>query len=276
MPSYIQSQINNPITGVFGTGQVQIFGSSGTWFVPAGVTRVRVRMWGAGASASNQSSYYSGGGGGGFALKTIYDLTGVTSVGVTVGAGIASPSSGATAAGTQAGTSSFGSFCSATGGITSTTTDVSIGGTGVGGDINNSGGKAGWGGGSVVGGGGGSASLIGNGANATTSNPSISTGGAGAGHGSASGNTFGGNGFLTTGGIFNTTTTYYAIQPTASIQPFSIDLIGTGGGGGYQCHGINGGGGGYQFYGGFPGGGSGANATTTGILSAGGLVIVEW
>jgi hypothetical protein len=276
MPSYIQSQINNPITGVFGTGQVQIFSSSGTWFVPAGVARVRVRMWGAGAGSCSNSSYYSGGGGGGFALKTIYDLSGVTSVGVTVGAGIVSQSS-ATAAGTQAGTSSFGSYCSATGGITATTTDVNFGGSGVGGDINNSGGKGGWGQTSAVGGGGGSASLIGNGGNGTVNIPVTSTGGAGAGWGSSTTNTFGGNGFLTTGGIFSNTTTFYAIQPTASIQPFSIDFIGTGGGGGPYQNGVNGGGGGYTYYGGFPGGGNGYGATSPSTnLSPGGLVIVEW
>jgi hypothetical protein len=277
MPSYIQSQINNPITGVFGTGQVQLFSSSGTWFVPAGVTKVRVRMWGAGASSGNQSSYYSGGGGGGFALKTIYDLIGVTSVPISVGAGIISPST-ATTAGFQAGTSSFGSYCSATGGTTSiTTTDGAVGGSGIGGDINNSGGKAGWGGGSSVGGGGGSASLFGNGGNGTVNTPNPSTGGAGAGWGSSTTNNFGGNGFLTTGGIFNTTTTYYAVQPTASTQPFSIDFIGTGGGGGTYQNGVNGGGGGYTFYGGFPGGGNAYGATSPSTnLSAGGLVIVEW
>jgi hypothetical protein len=234
-------------------------------------------MWGAGGASGNQSSYYSGGGGGGFALKTIYDLSGVTSVAVTVGAGIISPGT-STTAGTQAGTSSFGSYCSATGGITATTTTNSaFGGTGVGGDINNSGGRGGYGAGSAVGGGGGSASLIGNGGDGTINVPSPSSGGAGAGWGSSTTNNFGGNGFLTTAGIFNVTTTYYAIQPTASTQPFSIDFIGTGGGGGTNQNGVNGGGGGYTFYGGFPGGGNAYGATTPSTnLSAGGLVIVEW
>ena len=97
----IQSQIFNPITGVFGTGQMQFFGpgQSGTWTVPAGVGKVRVRLFGAGAGQS--------GGGGGFALKTIYDLSGVTSVAVTVGAGVNG----------SGGTSSFGSYVSASGGV---------------------------------------------------------------------------------------------------------------------------------------------------------------
>jgi len=70
----IQSQIFNPITGVFGTGQMQIFGSgqSGIWYIPLGIGKVRVRMWGGGGGVAGP------GGGGGFALKTIYDLTGVT------------------------------------------------------------------------------------------------------------------------------------------------------------------------------------------------------
>jgi len=97
------SQAFNPITGVFGTGQVQVFGTSGSWTVPTGISRVRARVWGGGG--------YNSGSGGGFSLRAIYDLTGVTSVAVTVGAaGISGVTTG--------GTSSFGSYCSATGGVT--------------------------------------------------------------------------------------------------------------------------------------------------------------
>lgn len=95
----IQSQVFNPISGVFGTGQVQIFGLnslSNVWTVPLGINKVRARCFG---------------GAGGFAMKSIYDLTGVTSVPITV----------------QKGTCSFGSYVSATGGY---------GGIGIGGDIN--------------------------------------------------------------------------------------------------------------------------------------------
>ena len=75
----IQSQIYNPITGVFGIGQMQVFGygsSATAWAVPAGIGKVRVRLWGGGAT---------NGGGGGFAIKTINDLAGVTSIAVQVG-----------------------------------------------------------------------------------------------------------------------------------------------------------------------------------------------
>ena len=271
----IQSQISNPITGVFGNGQMQIFSVSGTWTKPPGVAKVRVRMWGAGGNQGTNSSYYGGGGGGGFALKAIYDLTGITSVAVTVGAGVSQSSASTPASGVQAGTSSFGSYCSATGGTYAATSDSNNGGSGIGGDINNTGGKGGYGAGSQVGGGGGSASLIGGGGGSTTTSATPSSGGAGGGWGSSTTNNFGGNGFLTNGGVLNTTTTYYSLQPTASIQPFSIDFIGTGGGGGINQSGVNGGGAGYGgMSGGFPGGGTAA--TSANVLSAGGLVIVEW
>lgn len=220
----IQSQIFNPITGVFGTGQMQIFGSgqSGTWTVPAGIGKVRVRCFGGGAS---------GGAGGGFAIKSIYDLTGVTSVAVTVAS--------------AGGTSSFGSYVSATGG-----TSTPTGGSGVGGDINASGGSVS---------GGGVGSLFGNGGT-----PSIP---GGSGYYTAAGSPAG-NGILGSGGVFNTTTTYIINNPTTGMPYFSIDFIGTGGGGSGNTfgNGINGGGG---SLGGYPGGGG----NNTG---APGMVIVEW
>lgn len=272
----IQSQISNPITGVFGNGQMQMFTTSGTWNVPPGVGKVRVRMWGAGANYCGQGSYYGGGGGGGFALKTIYDLTGVTSIAVVVGAGNNYVPSGATTTGFQAGTSSFGIYCSATGGICGATSNVNNGGVGVGGDINNSGGRGGYGAAASTGGGGGSASLIGGGANASTASPGPSTGGAGAGMGSSAQNSPASGGFMTTGGVASTSTSFYSTMPTASIQPFSIDFIGTGGGGSLNQGGVNGGGGGYSGSGGgFPGGGSGYGSPSD-VVSAGGLVIVEW
>ena len=135
--------INNPVTGVFGTGNVQVFSSSGTWTVPTGIGKVRARMWGGGAYA---------GGGGGFAIRTIYDLSGVTSVSVTVGAGGTSTSS-------TGGTSSFGSYVSATGG-----TNNSTGGSGSGGDTNTSGGT-----GNSSHGGGGVGNIFGNGGNGASS-----------------------------------------------------------------------------------------------------------
>ena len=210
----IQSTAFNPITGVFGTGQVLIVGgnTTATWTVPPGIGKVRARCFGGGGS---------GGGGGGFAIKTIYDLSGVTSIPVIAG-GIG-------------GTSSFGTYVSATAGYT---TGI---GSGVGGDINYSGGTSG---------GGGVASIFGNG-----------------------GSTYipGASGFVLStangsGGLFGSGNASSNLTSGLSGSLFSIDFIGTGGGGSNGFGGINGGGG---PTGGYPGGGG-----TT--LGAPGMVIVEW
>jgi hypothetical protein len=234
----------NPISGVFGTGQVQMYFASGTWSVPPGIGKVRARVWGGGG--------HNGGSGGGFSMEAIYDLTGVTSVAVTVGAG-------GNAGVPLGGTSSFGSYCSATGGAAA---GGAIG-VGSGGDINNSGGA-----GANGCGGGGSASLIGNGGGNTQV---AGTGGAGAG----SNGSPGGIGFLGIGGKASSNTLF---PPTSGLQQFSIDFIGTGGGGFTVQNGINGGGGGsitnFSCAGGIPGGGGGL--ATSGGNGGQGLVIVEW
>lgn len=244
------AQTFNPVTGVFGTGNVQVFSTSGTWSVPPGIGKVRARLWGAGAG--------NHGSGGGFSLRTIYDLTGVTAIPVSVGAGVTNGTGG---------TSSFGSYCSATGGVSS----AGAVGAGTGGDINYSGGV-----GNATGlGGGGVASLFGNGGNGA---PAVDTNGgngaSGGGAPSPSGvaATHGGNGFFGTGGY--RTTTPNEINATTGLAPiFSIDFIGTGGGGINTQPGVNGGGGGgSNGGGGFPGGGGG-NGSGAG---ASGMVIVEW
>ena len=51
------SIVNNPFSGVFGNGQIQMFPQSGTFTVPIGVSKVRVRIWGGGGNGQ-------GGGGG--------------------------------------------------------------------------------------------------------------------------------------------------------------------------------------------------------------------
>jgi hypothetical protein len=129
----------------------QVFTSSGTFTVPAGVTRAKVTVAGGGGSGGNARgnfqpsprggfttpAYGGGGGGGGVAIKFVTGLTPGGTVSVTVGG--------------ASGTSSFGAFVSATGGGTSATAQGSpntalayttggAGGTGSGGDINISGG----------------------------------------------------------------------------------------------------------------------------------------
>ena len=154
----IQNAIqSNPVTGVFGNGQIQMFPQSGTFIVPIGVSKVRARIWGGGGA--NQ------GGGGGFAMK-VCDVTPAQVIAVTVGDG------------SQA--SSFGAFVSATAGVTS-----SAGGIGVGGDVNYQGGTGGTAGG-------GAANVFGNGgarnsSGASGGGSSVSTQQAGSGFGSTGG-----------------------------------------------------------------------------------------
>jgi hypothetical protein len=264
------NQIYNPISGAFGSGNIMVYAGSTatsgsqtattfTWTVPAGVDAVRVRLWGGGG--------YDGGAGGGFAIKSIYGLSGTTSVLVSVAFG----GNGST---TTGGTSSFGSFVSATGGATGT----GAVGSGVGGDINTSGGLGGTSGSS---GGGGVGSIFGDGASygTTTVNSSLPTfGGAGAGQGGY-GTLSSGSGFIGGGAAMQTNSTAPLIQtplsnPNSGLEKFSIDFIGTGGGGYVSVNGRNGGGGGYSagLTGGIPGGGGGEALG----FGAPGLVIVEW
>lgn len=107
-PSY--QTMSNSYVG----GRGQVFTSSGTFTVPAGVTAVKVTLMGGGGgggSASTTQGYQAAGGGGGGGGTSIAYVTGLTAggtVSVTVGGGGGSNTAG--------GTSSFGAYCSATGG----------------------------------------------------------------------------------------------------------------------------------------------------------------
>jgi hypothetical protein len=136
------------ITPTPGQVSVQVFATAGTFTYtkPTNVRRVRVFVTGGGGGGgpTNEDDQANGGGAGGTAIKMI-DLTGISTVSVTVGAG----SAGATNSsgfGGRASTSSFGSYCSATGGR-NTGADAGTtwaiggeGGVGIGGDINLAGG----------------------------------------------------------------------------------------------------------------------------------------
>lgn len=89
---------------------IQSFTSTGTYTAPAGTTRVMVQVLGGGGGSAG---YGESGGGGGFA-EGIFQLAAGTSVSVTIGSG----GSGVTyyAVAGQGGTTSFGSYISATGG----------------------------------------------------------------------------------------------------------------------------------------------------------------
>ena len=127
-----------PFSGQFGSGEIRFFLENDVFIAPKKGT-YRVRLWGAGASGSywHKSSEAnpfraSSGSSGGFAMKKI-DLDKNQAVQVTVGKGLPNQSGG---------TSSFGAFVSATGGIINNVFNVGYfegSGNGVGGDINKNG-----------------------------------------------------------------------------------------------------------------------------------------
>ena len=99
-----------------GLASVQVFTSDGTWNRPSGITKVKVIVTGGGGGGGGGTGNWNhgaGGGAGGTAIETI-DVSSTASASVTVGTGGAGDNWNAE--GTNGGTSSFGSFCSATGG----------------------------------------------------------------------------------------------------------------------------------------------------------------
>jgi hypothetical protein len=132
-----------------GFSNMQVFTSSGTFTVPAGITKVKVTVVGGGGGSSGGDSCASGngGGGGGAAIEVISGLTPGGTVSVTVGAG-GNGASGLSNYGGTGGTSSFGAYCSATGGEGGRAVSISsgriftIGGIGTGGNLNIRGGSS--------------------------------------------------------------------------------------------------------------------------------------
>lgn len=119
---------------VAGPKSMQQFSGSGTWIKPSGITKVLVMVQGGGGAGSGHAE---SGGAGGYSEKLI-DVTSVSSVQVTVGNGSTSWTYYSGGAG-DGGTTSFGSFCSASGGKGANTTHQHCGGlpgVGSGGDIN--------------------------------------------------------------------------------------------------------------------------------------------
>ena len=96
---------------------VQSFVSNSTFTVPSGVTQVEVELWGGGSgSYASYGSIASGGGsGGGYARMRIGDLVAGQTVPVVVGGGGTAGTTGGLAP-TAGGSSSFGTYVSATGG----------------------------------------------------------------------------------------------------------------------------------------------------------------
>lgn len=120
---------------------IAVFSASGTWTVPAGVTRAKVTVIGGGGGGcgndGSQPSFY-GGHGGGTAIKIVTGLTPGGTVTITVGTGGSGGSSAGPTGGGTGGTSSFGAYCSATGGASASAAGGQ--GAGSGGDVNIDGG----------------------------------------------------------------------------------------------------------------------------------------
>jgi hypothetical protein len=127
----------------FGSG-VRTFLASGVFVVPAGVSQIEVELWGGGSGsfASTAGVPSGGGSGGGYARKRIGGLTPGQTISVTVGMGGTAGRTNGTAAG-AGGATSFGQYCSATGGglnYFATTANPPYGatppGVGIEGDVN--------------------------------------------------------------------------------------------------------------------------------------------
>jgi hypothetical protein len=120
----LQTTAAIPGTPGFGLSVMSIFTSNGFFIVPAGITRVRVTVIGGGGGGgpsnydpdSGASYVGGGGGGGGTAVKTISGLIPGASINVVVGTGGAGGIQFYLTPGQAGTTSSFGAYCSATGG----------------------------------------------------------------------------------------------------------------------------------------------------------------
>lgn len=138
----LSSQYYDALQTLTGSKGYQVFSTVGTtnWTVPDIVKlgrKVKVTVIGSGGSGG-RSSAGGGGGAGGIATKLV-DLTGVSSVSVTVGAGAPRPARGTTVIdGNGGNSSSFGSYLSATGGYGGGSVSGGRAGLGVGGDFNSS------------------------------------------------------------------------------------------------------------------------------------------
>lgn len=121
------------VSGTAGFRSMQVWTSNGTWSRPSGVKSIKVTVVGAGGGGSG---FCESGGAGGTAERVV-DVTNVSSVTVTVG----SPGGGTnySGCGGNGNTSSFGGYCSASGGIGANCSQQhsgGYGGNGSGGSLN--------------------------------------------------------------------------------------------------------------------------------------------
>lgn len=176
---------------------MQVYRTAGvfTWSVPAGVKKVWVKVVGGGGGGAVRrvaGDAGGGGGGGGGVAEGLFDVSGLNSVSITVGAaGLGATDPGP---GENGKASAFGAYCSATGGTGGQVPSGGGTGTGTGGVINyglgdGSNGAVGGSAGSVGGTGGGPGSAGTFGGSAAARGPGGGGGGAG-----TTANSYGGNG----------------------------------------------------------------------------------
>ena len=71
-----------------GFNSVQVFTSSGTWTKPSGIVKIKITATGGGAGGGDTTaSLTAGGGGGGATVIDYYDVSNLTSLNITIGAG---------------------------------------------------------------------------------------------------------------------------------------------------------------------------------------------
>lgn len=121
------------LSSASGVRSMQVWTNNGTWYRPSGVTTVMITVTGAGGGGSG---YCESGGAGGTSQRQL-DVTNVSSVSVTVG----NPGGGTSYSGCggNGNSSSFGSYCSASGGYGANCRQGragGIGGNGSGGTLN--------------------------------------------------------------------------------------------------------------------------------------------
>lgn len=197
-----QNQLLSALRTLFAPGMLSIT-SSQSIIVPAGVTRMHVRLWGGGGGgggAYSDGGAGSGGAGGGF-TEGIFPVTPNASIFVTIGLGGAGAPSSAIYTAQAGGTTSFGSLCSSTGGSGGlggagvSASGPVTGGMGFGGTLNLQGWPGGFGqlySGSFMGGGVGGSSPFGGSLSplsiASDGNVGVFPGGGGCGGGSTGAN----------------------------------------------------------------------------------------
>lgn len=129
----VGSDGSSVVYDTYGAQSIQVFQSSGTYTKSTGVNTVLVRLVGGGGGGSGHAE---SGGAGGYAER-VCDVSGVNTVSVVVGQGGAGTYYSGRSS--QGGSTSFGSFCSATGGDGANQSFQhagGLGGIGAGGDVN--------------------------------------------------------------------------------------------------------------------------------------------